>query len=150
VVGASFLLKLNNSFIYLVIHLQKNLLIKLNYFIMGMQGTTIEQSLKTSSMDKTKLEKLIGKSLGNPINGRNEGDKFSVTLTGNIVIRDYKGAKSAAFETKEGYFVAVNNSFDKNLHKENAVFNCICKIIPADANAGRDRDIKFTSFYDGK
>ena len=72
------------------------------------------------------LVKLIGRALGSPINGRQVGEEFDVTLTGNIEIREFNGQKGAYFTTKEGYSIRVNASFNPATDKADAVKRAVC------------------------
>lgn len=87
------------------------------------------------------IEKVVGRPLGSPINGKEVGDQFKATLTGKIEIREFNGQKGAYFTTKEGYSIRVNASFDAAIHKENAVMNCVCRELVTD-----DRKVKFCAF----
>lgn len=93
--------------------------------------------------DAKALETKIGRSLGSPINGKEVGDEFEVTLTGKIEIREFNGQKGAYFTTKEGYSIRVNASFDPAVHKENAKLTAVCRELVTD-----DRKIKFCAFAD--
>lgn len=106
--------------------------------------TKVLETVATKSLTAKKLVEKIGAPLGSPINGKNEGDSFTATLTGNIEIRDFQGTKGAYFTTKEGYSIRVNASFDPATHKEGASMNCICRVF--DAPDGRK--VKFTAFAD--
>lgn len=92
---------------------------------------------------KTLAEK-IGRALGSPINSKDEGDEFPVTLTGNIEIREFNGQKGAYYTTKEGFSIRVNASFDPNVHKENAKLTAICRVLVTDDN----RKIKYCQLVD--
>lgn len=86
---------------------------------------------------KTSLEKLIGRPLGSPINGKQEGDKFDVTLTGNIEIRDFNGQKGAYFTTNEGYSIRVNATFSPEIHKAGAKMEAVCLILKLEGSPER-------------
>jgi hypothetical protein len=105
--------------------------------------TKVIDTVAIKGQDKAKLEKLIGRPLGSPINGKDVGATFTATLTGKIEIREFNGQKGAYFTTKEGYSIRVNASFDANIHKENAVMNCICRELVTDT-----RNVKFCAFVD--
>jgi len=81
---------------------------------------------------------------GSPINGKNVGDTFTVTLTGKIEIREFQGQKGAYYTTKEGYSIRVNASFDPEIHKEGAKMNCVCREFIREGAA----PIKYTAFLD--
>jgi len=83
---------------------------------------------------------------GSPINGKNVGDTFMVTLTGKIEIREFQGQKGAYYTTKEGYSIRVNASFDPEIHKEGAKLNAICREFPREGQA----PIKFCAFLDNE
>lgn len=112
------------------------------------QTKVVETFDITSKTTKKDIEGKIGRTLGSPINGRNEGDTFIITLTGKVEIRDWNGQKGAYYTSNEGYSVRVNSSFDPAKHKTGTIMNCICKVLPADKEAGRDRDIKFAAFLE--
>jgi len=104
------------------------------------------KTLKTLHVGKDKLtaKKLqdeTGRPLGSPINGKEVGDKFNITLTGNVEIREFNGQKGAYFTSKEGISVRVNASFDPAVHKEGAVMECICRELVT-----ADRSVKFAAF----
>jgi len=105
--------------------------------------TKVLQIVKVGKEVKTgkDIEKITGRPLGSPINGKEVGETFTVTLTGNIEIREFQGQKGAYFTTKEGYSIRVNASFDPSVHKEGTVMNCICRELKTD-----DRTIKFAAF----
>ena len=107
--------------------------------------------LETVKVDKnltTKaLEAKIGRALGSPINGKAVGEKFTVTLTGQIQISDFGGRKSAHFLTKEGYKIAVNAGYDPAKHKEGSEFTCECRSMSVERD-GKPAEIKFTAFVD--
>lgn len=105
--------------------------------------TKVIDTIAIKGTDKAKLEKLIARPLGSPINGREVGDRFTATLTGKIEIREFNGQKGAYFTTKEGYSIRVNSSFDPSVHKEGAVMNCICRELVTD-----NRSVKFAAFVD--
>lgn len=106
--------------------------------------TKIVETLKTKTFkDHKALEAKIGRPLGSPINGKEVGAEFTVTLTGDIQIREFNGTKGAYFLTKEGYSIRVNASFDANIHKEGAQMKCICRELKTD-----DRSVKFCAFAD--
>lgn len=105
--------------------------------------TRVIETIATKGMTADKLMKTIGRPLGSPINGKEVGSIFDVTLTGKIEIREFNGQKGAYFTTKEGYSLRVNASFDANLHKEGAVLKAICRELVTD-----NRTIKFCSFVD--
>lgn len=102
-------------------------------------GGTGKDGIKSAEALVAKL----GRALGSPINGKEEGDEFPVTLTGNIEIREFNGTKGAYFTTKEGYSIRVNASFDPAKHSEGKVLNAVCRVLVTD-----DRKIKFCSFAD--
>lgn len=104
--------------------------------------------LKTLDVKKVKAEdiaKEIGRQLGSPINGKNVGDKFPVTLTGKIEIREFNGQKGAYHTTKEGYSIRVNASFNPEQHKEGAVLNAVCRELQLE---GMTTPRKFCAFAD--
>lgn len=100
------------------------------------------ETIKAKGLTPTTLEKKIGRSLGSPINSKEVGEKFNVTLTGEIDIREFDGQKSAYFKTKEGYSVRVNASFNPSVHKENAVIEAICREFPRENGT----NVKFCAF----
>lgn len=102
-------------------------------------GGTGKDAIKTGK----DIEKVLGRPLGSPINGKSVGDIFPVTLTGNVEIREFQGQKGAYFTTKEGYSIRVNASFDAAIHKEGAVLNAVCRELVT-----ADRNIKFCAFQD--
>ena len=85
---------------------------------------------------------LGGRPLGSPINSKNVGEEFDVTLTGEIQIREFEGQKSAYFLTKEGFSVRVNASFDPSVHKANATMRAICREFPRE----NGQTVKFCAF----
>lgn len=89
------------------------------------------------------IEKVLQRSLGSPINGKEVGDEFDVTLTGKIEIREFNGQKGAYFTTKEGYSIRVNASFDPSVHKADKVLKAVCRELVTD-----ERKIKFCAFVD--
>lgn len=106
--------------------------------------TKVLETVKTSAFKTPKdLEKKIGRPLGSPINGKEVGDKFTATLTGNIEIREFQGNKGAYFTTKEGYSIRINASFDPTSHKEGNTINCICRELVT-----ADRNVKFCALVD--
>lgn len=100
-------------------------------------------NIKTNKVTPKTLIDKIG-VLGSPINGKEEGEQFTVTLTGNIDITEFNGTKSAHYTTKEGYRIKVNASFDPAIHKEGEKFDCVCMIFPADDG----RKVKYVMFKD--
>lgn len=112
---------------------------------MALPQTKIVEVLKTSTFKTVKaLSDKIGRALGSPINGKNVGEKFQITLTGDIEIREFQGQKSAYFKTKEGYNIKVNASFSPDLHKEGAIFTCICR----EFTNAEGTTMKFPAFVD--
>lgn len=105
--------------------------------------TKIVETINAKGLKNSDLEKKIGRPLGSPINGKEVGAKFTITLTGKIEIREFNGQKGAYFTSKEGYSVRVNASFDPSVHKEGAVMNCICRELETP-----ERKVKFTAFAD--
>lgn len=106
--------------------------------------TKVIETLKTKEFKTAKmLETKIGRPLGSPINGKEVGAKFPVTLSGEIQIREFNGVRGAYFLTKEGYSIRVNASFDANIHKEGVQMECICRELKTD-----DRSVKFCAFAD--
>lgn len=105
--------------------------------------TKVIDTVSIKGQDKAKLEKLLGRPLGSPINGKEVGATFTATLTGKIEIREFQGNKGAYFTTKEGYSIRVNASFDPSVHKEGAVMNCICRVMVT-----AERNVKFCAFVD--
>ncbi len=106
--------------------------------------TKVIETLKVTDKTTTKeLVSKIGGPLGSPINGKEVGDKFDVTLTGIIEIREFNNNKGAYYTTKEGYSIRVNASFDAKVHKDGAVMSCICRELVTD-----ERKVKFCSFAD--
>lgn len=106
--------------------------------------TRVLETVKTSSFKKADdLAKKIGRPLGSPINGKNVGDMFDVTLTGNIEIREFQGNKGAYFTTEEGYSIRVNSSFNPATHKAGAVLRAVCREMVTG-----DRNVKFCAFVD--
>jgi hypothetical protein len=105
--------------------------------------TAIVETL-TVNKDLTikKLTDKLGRPLGSPINGYNVDEKFTVTLTGKIEIREFQGVKGAYFTTKEGISVKVNASFDPAIHKEGAKLDCVCREFPRENGT----PIKFAAF----
>jgi hypothetical protein len=81
---------------------------------------------------------------GSPINGKNVGDIFGVTLTGKIEIREFQGQKGAYYTTKEGYSIRVNAAFNPTIHHEGAKLQAICREFPREGQA----PIKFCAFVD--
>ncbi len=112
---------------------------------MATTQTKVLSTEKTSTMTAKKLAEKIGRALGSPINGKNVGEKFNVTLTGEIQISEFGGRKSAHFLTKEGYKLAVNASFDPAKHKADAVFEAVCREV-AVSRDGETVNIKFSAF----
>ena len=98
-------------------------------------------AIKGNTVDS--LVKKLGKPLGSPINGKNVGDMFDVTLTGKIEIREFAGNKGAYFTTKEGYSIRVNASFNPAIHKEGAQLKAICRELVTD-----ERNVKFCALVD--
>lgn len=114
---------------------------------MAVQPTT--QVLETVDISKTKKEELvkkIGRSLGSPISGKQVGERFNVTLTGKIEIRQYGKDKGAYYTTKEGFSIRVNASFDPTIHKADAVFEAVCLEIKENKEQGILRDTKYCAF----
>ena len=105
--------------------------------------TKVLDTIKSKGLTSKALEAKIGRPLGSPINGKEVGSQFTATLTGNVEIREFNGAKGAYFTTKEGYSIRVNASFDANKHKEGAVMNCICRELVTE-----NRNVKFCAFVD--
>lgn len=105
---------------------------------------------KTGKLTTDKIiAALAGKGrLGNPINSKEVGDKFPVTLTGKIEIRDFNGTYGAYYLTKEGISIRVNASYDPNKHKENAELTGICVLLPKNEEQGIMRDVKFCQLVD--
>lgn len=89
--------------------------------------TKIEATLNIKK-DKVTKEMLIQKvgNLGSPINGKQIGDEFEVTLNGEIQIRSYGKQLGAYHLTKEGYSIRVNAAFDDKTFAEGTKHNCIC------------------------
>ena len=105
--------------------------------------TKVVDTIKSKGLTSKALETKIGRPLGSPINGKEVGSIFEVTLTGNIEIREFQGTKGAYFTTKEGYSIKVNASFDPSVHKEGATMKCICRELPL-----LDRNVKYCTFVD--
>lgn len=106
--------------------------------------TKVIDTVKVSTIkNKAEFEKKHGVRFGSPINSKNEGDEFDVTLTGDVEIREFNGNKGAYFTTKEGYSIRVNASFDAAKHKENTTHKAICRVFNDEAN---NRTVKFTAF----
>lgn len=105
-------------------------------------GGTGKDAVKTAA----DIIKLIGRPLGSPINGKSVGEKFDVTLTGQIQISKYGERKSAHFLTKEGYKIAVNAGFDPKTHVEGAEFKAICLENEVEDSKGVKRMIKYCAF----
>lgn len=103
--------------------------------------TKVLEVVASSKMTKKSIEDKIGRPLANPINSKQEGETFTVTLTGDIQISEFNGRKSAHLLTVEGYRVAVPANFDKSTHKAKAQFNCVCMVAELD-----ERKIKYTAF----
>lgn len=105
--------------------------------------TKVLETIKAQGLKTADLEKKIGRPLGSPINGKEVGATFDVTLTGKIEIREFQGNKGAYFTTKEGYSIRVNASFDPTVHKEGAVMKAICRELVTE-----NRNVKFCAFAD--
>lgn len=108
------------------------------------QTTRVVDTVKTSavkSADELSKKYLGGRALGSPINGREIGDKFDVTMSGNIEISDTPQGKKAHFTTKEGYRIAVHAGFDPAIFKEGTKHNAVCKEWNIDGRTG-----KYTAF----
>ena len=88
--------------------------------------TKVVKTLDVSKTTKDSLLKEVGGRLGNPINGKQVGDGFKITLTGKIEIRDYEGTKGAYLTSKEGFSVKVNAGYDQSLFTEGKVLDVIC------------------------
>jgi len=108
---------------------------------MATAKTQVLETLKATNQTKQTIETKIGRSLANPINSKEEGQKFTATLTGDIQISQFGERKSAHLLTKEGYRVSVPANFDKAVHKANAQFECVCMVAEIDG-----RKIKYTGF----
>lgn len=108
--------------------------------------TKVEKVLEASKTTQAGLIKEIGRSLGSPINGKQVGEKFTVTLTGKIEIRSYGKDKGAYFTTKEGFSIRVNASFDPSVHKADATFEAVCMEIKENKEQGILRDTKYCAF----
>lgn len=107
--------------------------------------TKIIDTVETKSFkDVTEFSEKTGIRPGSPINGKNVGDQFTITLTGKIEIREFQGQKGAYFTSKEGYSVRVNASFDPAIHKEGAKMPCVCREFVRDGQ----QPIKFTAFLE--
>lgn len=106
--------------------------------------TRVVETVKVATFKKAEeLAKKLGRALGSPINGKEVGQQFPVTLTGNIEIREFNGQKGAYFTTKEGYSIRVNASFDPAKHKEGTTHTAICRELVTE-----NRSIKFCAFVD--
>ena len=90
-------------------------------------ATKIEGKLNIAK-DKVTKDMLISKvgRLGSPINGKQIGEEFEVTLNGEIEIRSYNGQKGAYYLTKEGYSIRVTQSFDPKTFADGTKHECIC------------------------
>src|SRR5690349_8876568 len=110
--------------------------------------TQVLETLDAKSTTAAKLVEKTGRPLSNPIQGKQEGDEFDVTLTGKIEIREFQGTKGAYFTTKQGFSIRVNASFDPAVHKEGAKLKAVCRVLPADVEQGRERDIKYCTLAD--
>jgi hypothetical protein len=103
-------------------------------------GGTGNKAIKTAE----DVVKVLGRPLGSPINGKEVGATFQVTLTGKIEIREFNGQKGAYFTTNEGYSIRVNASFNPQLHKKDATLTAICRELSIEGQAPR----KFCAFVD--
>lgn len=109
--------------------------------------TKVVETLETKNYkDVEELQSKTNMRFGSPINGKNVGDMFNVTLTGKIEIREFQGQKGAYYTTKEGYSIRVNASFDPSVHKEGAKLTAICREFPREGQA----PIKFCAFVDNE
>jgi hypothetical protein len=108
--------------------------------------TKILETFKVSNTTTKKvLEEKLGRTLASPIHGKNEGEEFRATLTGEIVLSEYQGKKSLHLLTVEGYKVTVPANFDKAVHKEGAKFDFICKVLTTERD-GKEILIKYVAF----
>ena len=112
------------------------------------QTTKVLETLAVKSTKPEDLAKKLGRPLGSPINQKEVGAQFPVTLTGKIEIREFAGTKGAYYLTKEGVSIKVNASFDPATHKEGAVMTAQCVLLAKDESAGIMRDIKYAVLVD--
>jgi|ERR1044072_5116099 hypothetical protein len=106
--------------------------------------TKVLATIKTSTVktaEELSKTHLGGRPLGSPINGKEEGDTFDVTLTGNIEIREFQGQKGAYFTTKEGYSIRVNASFNPTIYKADSTHSAVCRVLETE-----NRKVKFCAF----
>jgi len=109
--------------------------------------TKIIDTVETKSFKNVEeFQTKTGIRPGSPINGKNVGDTFNVTLTGKIEIREFQGQKGAYYTTKEGYSIRVNASFDPEIHKEGAKMSCVCREFVREGQ----QPIKYTAFLDNE
>lgn len=108
--------------------------------------TKVLETVDSSKMTKKVIEEKIGRSLANPVNSKQEGEKFTVTLTGEIQISQYGDRKSAHLLTSEGYRVSVPANFDKATHKAKAQFECVCLVAKVNEGTPEERSVKYTAF----
>lgn len=110
--------------------------------------TEVTDTLKTKDTTKAKLESLLGRPLGSPINGKQEGEEFDVTLTGDIQVRNFNGVKGAYYTTNEGYSIKVNAGFDPKAMAAGTVKTAKCVVLQKNEEQGIERDIKYCVFAD--
>jgi len=110
--------------------------------------TKVLESLDSKKLTSKIITDKIGKSLGSPVNGKEVGSTFMVTLTGKVEIREFQNNKGAYYTTKEGFSVKVNASFDPLFHCEGAEIKCVCRLLEANPEQGILRDIKYATFAD--
>lgn len=117
--------------------------------VLTQQRTKVIETFKVDPKKTTKkaVEDKLGRALGSPINGKQVGEQFEVTLTGEIQISEFGGRKSAHFLTKEGYKIAVNAAFDPTVHSEGKQFTAVCREVELERD-GQMTKIKFSAFVD--
>jgi hypothetical protein len=109
--------------------------------------TKILDIVETKSFENVEdFAKKTGIRPGSPINGKEKDERFFVTLTGKIEIREFQGQKGAYFTTKEGYSIRVNASFDPAKHKEGAKMECVCRLFEREGQP----PIKFSAFVENE